>query len=98
MKSQNEKEKRKKKMEHGVVILGAGLAGLSCALQLHDGGMTNVRVLEARNRVGGRTFSVTTEDGVHHDMGGAYIGTTQDRVMQLLERFNLNLYDVYESV
>jgi hypothetical protein len=31
------------------------------------------------------------------DLGGAYIGVTQDRVMALLKRFNLTLYDVYRE-
>lgn len=100
-----------------VVIIGGGLAGLSCALSLLDenpslkvrtqkGTSTvsysiivfkQVAVLEARDRVGGRTFSRSDPEHGRADMGGAYIGTTQDRVQELLKRFNLNLYDVYRD-
>ena len=37
-----------------VVVVGAGVAGLSCAHALRQGGMRSVVVLEARDRIGGR--------------------------------------------
>jgi monoamine oxidase len=40
-----------------VVVIGAGFAGLSCAYQLNRAG-ADVQVLEARNRVGGRVFTL----------------------------------------
>ena len=46
--------------------------------------------------MGGRTFSQEIV-GVRVDLGGAYIGTTQDRVLSLLERFGLHLYDVFHG-
>ena len=45
-------------MAHDVVVLGAGLAGLSAARDLAAGG-ADVLVLEARSRVGGRVEQVT---------------------------------------
>ena len=81
-----------------VVIIGGGLAGLSCALALRDASPDlKVVVLEARNRVGGRTFSRV--DPVHGraDLGGAYVGTTQDRLQELLQRFGLSLFDVHRK-
>ena len=50
-----------------VIVIGAGLAGLSCARQLADAGQS-VRVLEASDRVGGRLGSRTV-DGVCCDLG-----------------------------
>src|SRR5512136_1784331 len=46
-----------------VVIIGAGLAGLAAAGELHRAG-ADVRVLEARNRVGGRVWSMPFGEGV----------------------------------
>ena len=37
-----------------VAIIGAGMSGLSAAVQLVESGITNIIVLEADNRVGGR--------------------------------------------
>ncbi len=48
--------KRKGKLHADVVVIGAGLAGLTAALNVHQKGRS-VIVLEARNRVGGRTLN-----------------------------------------
>lgn len=41
-----------------VLIIGAGMAGLSAANHLIKNGFTNFRILEARNRIGGRIISI----------------------------------------
>jgi monoamine oxidase len=64
-----------------VVVVGAGFAGLSAARDLvrlgHD-----VLVLEGRDRVGGRS-STTTIAGIRVDLGGTFVGPTQDAVIAL---------------
>jgi hypothetical protein len=42
---------------YDVIIIGAGISGLSSAKWLVDNGVNNVLVLEARDRVGGRTYT-----------------------------------------
>lgn len=68
-------------MAHDVVVIGAGLAGLTAARDLVGRGF-DVVVLEGRDRVGGRTFSGTLA-GVPVDRGASFIGPTQDAVLKL---------------
>ncbi len=68
-------------MAHDVVVIGAGLAGLTAARDLVGRGF-DVVVLEGRDRVGGRTFSGTLA-GVPVDRGASFVGPTQDAVLKL---------------
>ena len=72
-------------------VLGAGFAGLTAALRLRQAGRS-VALLEARDRVGGRTFTVTRDDGSWVDRGGAWIGPGQDRVYALMNEFGVPEY------
>lgn len=56
-----------------VVVVGAGLAGLTAATDLHQAGV-EVTVLEARDRVGGRTHGIEVAPGAWVDGGAAYLG------------------------
>jgi monoamine oxidase len=71
-----------------VVIVGAGLAGLSAGRALLDR-QASVVVLEARDRVGGRTLSQLTALGDTVDLGAQWIGPTQDRIAALVKEFGL---------
>ena len=68
-------------MAHDVVVVGAGLAGLTAARDLTARGF-DVVVLEGRDRVGGRTNSATLA-GVPVDLGASFVGPTQDAVLKL---------------
>ena len=68
-------------MVHDVVVIGAGFAGLTAARALAGDGF-DVVVLEGRDRVGGRS-STTTVAGVPVDLGGTFVGPTQDAVIAL---------------
>jgi len=72
-------------------VVGAGFAGLTAALRLKQAGRS-VALLEARDRAGGRTFTVTRDDGVWIDRGGAWVGPGQDRIYALMDEFGVPEY------
>jgi len=77
--------------EFDYCVVGAGFAGLTAALRLKQAGLSVV-FFEARDRVGGRTFTVTRDDGVWIDRGGAWIGPGQDRIYALMKEFGVPEY------
>src|SRR5215211_5071061 len=77
-----------------VVVVGAGLAGLIAARDLLAADVS-VLVLEARNHVGGRLLNHTLENGAVVELGGQWVGPTQDRVLALAEELGLRLFPTY---
>lgn len=55
-----------------VVIIGAGVAGLSAANHLSSNGITDYKILEARNRVGGRIISIEIGAQQRIELGNLY--------------------------
>ncbi len=80
-----------------VVLVGAGLAGLSAARDLVRGG-ADVVVLEARDRVGGRVEQVAVDGGRPVQLGGEMIGTAHTAYLGLVEELGLTLDSTYTSV
>ena|SRR5436190_23978142 len=81
--------------EHAnVVVIGAGLAGLAAARDLTSAGRS-VIVLEARDRVGGRTLKHTFDDGLIVDLGGQWVGPAQDRILAPIEDLGIELHPSY---
>src|SRR4051794_36343520 len=62
-----------------VVVVGAGLAGLTAAREVSQSGRS-VIVLEARDRVGGRVLSHPLAAGGYAELGGTFTGPTPDPV------------------
>lgn len=79
-----------------VIVIGAGLAGLAAARRLAQAGK-NVLVLEARDRVGGRTCTVCAADGTPVDVGGQWVGPTQNRVLGLLDELGIETYPQFHD-
>ena len=77
-----------------VVVVGAGLAGLAAARALTAQG-ASVAVLEARDRVGGRTLNHEIGDGKVVEVGGQWIGPTQDRLAALARELGVETFPTY---
>ncbi|XP_063306212.1 amine oxidase [flavin-containing] A-like [Pelobates fuscus] len=79
--------------EYDVIVIGGGISGLSAAKLLFESGLSVV-VLEARDRVGGRTHTIRNKEVQYVDVGGAYVGPTQNRILRVAKELGLQTYKV----
>ncbi|GAA4662735.1 NAD(P)/FAD-dependent oxidoreductase [Arthrobacter cryoconiti] len=82
-------------IERDVVIIGAGPSGMSAARELRKAGLS-VAVVEARDRVGGRTWS-NTIDGAWLEIGGQWVSPDQTALIGLLDELGLETYSRYRD-
>ncbi|MFD0361476.1 flavin monoamine oxidase family protein [Nocardia sp. GCM10030253] len=85
-------------LEHtvDVAVIGAGLAGLTAARQLRRHGL-DVVVVEARDRVGGRTLNHPIGDGKIVEIGGQWVGPGQDRVLAMIAELGLETFPTHTA-
>jgi monoamine oxidase len=83
-------------MDADVVIVGAGLAGLTAARETQARGATAL-VLEARDRVGGRTLNEPIGDGKVVEVGGQWIGPGQDHLAKLARELHVDTFPTHSK-
>lgn len=82
-------------LEADVAIVGAGLSGLVAARSLVRAGVEQVVVLEARDRVGGRTVNHDIGGGEVAEGGGQWVGPTQTAVLKLCKDLGVDTFPTY---
>src|SRR5688572_30510812 len=82
--------------EADVVIVGGGLAGLTAARDLVDGGWS-VILLEARDRPGGRVYGLPLGDGSTSEGGAEFIGPTQDHIAALARDMGVDTFPAFNT-
>jgi monoamine oxidase len=80
--------------EADLVVVGAGLAGLAAAREAVDSG-ASVVVVEARDRVGGRVLNHDLGGGAVVEVGGQWIGPTQDRLAALAKELSVETFPTH---
>ncbi len=74
-----------------ILIIGAGLTGLSIAHQLRNEAF-KVTLLEARNRLGGRVYTLYPKDQAHQEMGATWLGAKHTNLLKALSDLKLETF------
>jgi monoamine oxidase len=85
-----------KKIKTDVVIIGAGYAGIAAARTLQEKGIDFI-VLEARDRIGGRTYSTQLGDGISVDLGAQWVGPTQNNILAWIKETNTQTFNTFDE-
>lgn len=77
-----------------IAIIGAGISGMTAGYELHKRGFKSFAVIEARDRVGGRTFNQSV-NGQPVESGATWIGPGQDKMYALCKELGIGVYPSY---
>ncbi|MFI4933284.1 MAG: flavin monoamine oxidase family protein [Caulobacterales bacterium] len=80
-----------------VAVVGAGTSGLTAARDLKRAGLDNIVVLEARDRVGGRSYNQTLAGGLVADAGPTWVGPGQTAILDLLRELGIGTVRNYDT-
>jgi monoamine oxidase len=92
------KRRRKPTKRVDVCVVGAGFAGLVAARELRKAGKSVV-VLEARRRVGGRSYSRSLGGGAKDvaNLGATFVGPTQTHIIALAKEMGIGVFPTYNT-
>jgi monoamine oxidase len=79
-----------------VAVVGAGLAGLTCAYRLKQAGV-NAQVYEASSRIGGRCWTIHDFDPLVGEHGGELIDQGHTQLRHLAQELGLNLDNLLQA-
>lgn len=83
-----------------ILIIGAGASGIAAASKLYENGFTDITILEAENRIGGRINSVEFEGSIV-DLGGQWVhGEVGNLVYDMVKDLDLlsPSFNTYEDM
>lgn len=81
-------------MKSEVLIIGAGLTGLLLAYRLKKDGKS-VKIIEARNRVGGRIHTLKSAKETPIEMGATWLSLQHQELLRLLKELELPVFEQY---
>src|SRR4051794_23785887 len=90
------RKKKPRKRKADVIVIGAGLSGLTAAREIAFKGKS-VIVLEARDRVGGRMLNHDIGGGHVTELGAQFVGDTQDHIIGLADQLKVDRFDAYDN-
>ncbi|MEN8181833.1 MAG: FAD-dependent oxidoreductase [Myxococcota bacterium] len=82
--------------DYDVVVIGGGFAGITAARELRHAGLRTL-VLEARNRLGGRTFTARVGEEIF-ELGGTWVHSTQPHVFAEVSRYGFELVETQAEI
>lgn len=77
-----------------VIIVGAGLSGLLTAFRLKQSGVA-FKILEARDRIGGRIYTAEGKNGAGLEMGATWFGQQHRELIALLNELKISSFEQY---
>lgn len=75
-----------------LIIIGAGLTGLTLAYLLRDSQL-QVKIIEARDRLGGRILTAYQAGGAPMEMGATWLGSKHEMLNALLQDLELDIFE-----
>ena len=83
-------------MKNEVIIIGAGLTGLTIAYLLQKKGI-RATIIESRDRIGGRINTVATETNTDLELGATWFANGHIHLRSLLDEFNIGYFEQYQE-